>query len=113
MGSNRRYAHRIDERMDQRILEQTAKGGALQSLTRSELELDSEPFTRAPQPRPVHAWVRFGEVPIMVDAEACSWTAYAVAIRFTVAGTEYKTWVWSSAIREPRPRTRATNSSEL
>lgn len=55
MGSNRRYAHRIDERMDQRILEQTAKGGALQSLTRSELELDSEPFTRAPQPRPVRA----------------------------------------------------------
>lgn len=106
MGTNRRYAIQIDERMDQRILEQTAKGGTLQSLTRSELELDSEPFTRAPQPRPVRAWVRFGEIPIMVDAEACSWTAYAVAIRFTVADTEYKTWVWSSAIREVRSPTR-------
>jgi len=93
--------------MDQRILERIARqDGPLQSLTREELELEleREPFTRDPQPKPVRARVRFGETAVTVEAEVCSWTAHAVAIRFTVAGREFNTWVWSSAVREVPPR---------
>lgn len=109
MGTNRRYAHRIDELMDQRLLEIATRGAKPQTLTPSELELDEEPLTRAPKPRPIRAWVRFGEIPVLVDAEACSWTTYAVAIRFTTSETEHKIWVWSSAIRDPRPAARAAS----
>ena len=84
--------------MDDRILARTAASGPLQSLTDAELALDREPFTRDPRPKPVKAWVRFGAVPALVDAEVCSWTSNAVAIRFTIAGTEYKAWVWASAV---------------
>lgn len=107
MGTTKRYAAHYDRLMDQRILERIARqDGPLQSLTREELELEREPFTRDPQPKPVRAWVRFGKTPVTVDAEVCSWTTHAVAIRFTIAGHEFKTWVWSSAVRElpPRPK---------
>lgn len=108
MGTNKRYAAHYDRLMDQRILEGIARrDGPLQSLTREELELDKETFTRDPEPKPVRAWVRFGSTAVTVDAEVCSWTPHAVAIRFTIAGREFKTWVWASAVRElpPRPRT--------
>ncbi|WP_166787980.1 hypothetical protein [Cryobacterium adonitolivorans] len=53
--------------MDQRILERIARqDGPLQSLTREELELEREPFTRDPQPKPVRARVRFGETAVTV-----------------------------------------------
>lgn len=87
--------------MDQRIAERVAAtAGPLQSLSREELELDTEPITRDPQPKPARAWVRFGGTPVLVDAEVVSWTSSAIGIRFTIADTEYKAWVWSSAVRE-------------
>jgi len=105
IGSNKRYGHYFDALLDARVLEGIARdAGPLQSLTADELELDKEPFTRDPQPKPVRAWVRLGTTPVRVDAEVCSWTAHAVAIRFTVAGEEHKTWVWASAVRETPPR---------
>ncbi|MFE1665278.1 hypothetical protein [Microbacterium sp. P02] len=105
MGTSRRYAAHYDRLMDDRIVQRVAEtSGPLQCLRKEELELDHEAFTRDPQPKPVRAWVRFGETPLLVDAEACSWTAHAVAIRFTIAGREFKTWVWSSAVREAPPR---------
>lgn len=99
MGTNRRYAAQVDARMDARVAQSVSAGGPLQSLSDLELQLDQVPFTRDPQPKSVKAWVRFGAVPLMVDAVACSWTPYAVAIRFEVAGVEYRTWVWASAVR--------------
>lgn len=99
MGSNRRYSHHYDRLMDQRIIERVAAtSGPLQSLSREELQLDNEPVTRDPHPKPARAWVRFGGAPVLVDAEVCSWTSSAVAIRFTIAGTEHKAWVWASAV---------------
>lgn len=50
--------------------------------------------------------MRFGETAVTVDAEVCSWTPHAVAIRFTIAGREFKTWVWSCAVREVSPRSK-------
>lgn len=32
--------------------------------------------------RPVEAWVRYGGVPVVIDAEAVAWTEHAVAIRW-------------------------------
>lgn len=100
MGTNRRYAHVIDRRMDERVLETIAKSGPLQTLTAEELELDRLPVTTDPRPAKVKAWVRFGDTGVMVDAEACMWTEHAVAIRFNVAGREYRCWVWRGAVRE-------------
>lgn len=98
MGTNRRYARQLDGRMDDRILERTAASGPLETLLAAELQLDRLAVTTDPQPAPVRAWVRFGGVPIEVDAEACMWTARAVAIRFRVGAKEFRTWVWSSAV---------------
>ncbi|MGC5172074.1 hypothetical protein ACLQ2Q_15615 [Microbacterium sp. DT81.1] len=84
-------------------MERVANSGPLQTLSDAELELGREPFTRDPQPKPVKAWVRFGETPVLVDAEACVWTSNAVGIRFTVAGKQLKTWVWASAVRTKHP----------
>lgn len=103
MGTNRRYADHYDRRMDARILARIVAGGPLQSLTDAELELDKEPLTRDPRPKPVRAWVRFGATPALVDAEACSWTANAVAIRFLIGETQYRAWVWASAVRQVTP----------
>ncbi|MAL05253.1 MAG: hypothetical protein CMH36_00070 [Microbacterium sp.] len=99
MGSNKRYGHHYDRLMDQRLVERAAAtGGPLQSLSRAELNLDFEPVTRDPSPKPARAWVRFGATPVLVDAEVCSWTSSAIAICFTIAGTEHKAWVWAPAV---------------
>jgi len=60
MGTNRRYADRVDRMMDARILQRTAEGGKLQTLSKQELQLASTPCTTDPDPKPVTAWVRFG-----------------------------------------------------
>lgn len=98
MGTNERYADAVDKRMDARILERIARDGDLQTLSVSELRLDQVPLTIDPLPKRVLAWVRFGSVPVLVEADACRWTADAVGIRFEVAGTQHHTWVWASAI---------------
>ncbi|WP_194397290.1 hypothetical protein [Microbacterium atlanticum] len=98
MGTNRRYADHYDRLMGERILQRVAAGGPLETLTRLELRLDDLPCTTDPKPKPVRAWVRFGGTPIQVDAEACMWTPRAIAIRFRISGTEYRCWVWASAV---------------
>lgn len=103
MGTNRRYADAVDRRMDDRILERTAAGGPLQSLTPQELELDRLPLTITPTPERVRAWVHFGEVAVRVDAEALRWTPRAIGIRFSVGDRPMKTWVWASAVERVNP----------
>ncbi|MFK4115029.1 hypothetical protein ACI2K6_10405 [Microbacterium sp. NPDC006705] len=99
MGTNKRYAAAVDRRMDQKILERIARdAGPLQSLSREEIGLDTEPVTIDPKPKPVRAWVRFGATPVWVDGQACRWTSDAVAIRFLVGEAEHRTWVWASAV---------------
>jgi hypothetical protein len=102
LGTNKRYGASIDRRMDARIAESETQGHEVFSLTTAELELDTQPLTKTPIPKPVRAWVRFGPIALRVDAEAVAWTDRAVAIRWTmVSGAEYKAWVWASAV-EPR-----------
>lgn len=94
MGTSNRYAHAVDAQMSERILERAAASGRLQTLGREELQLDVHPCTTDPRPKPVKAWVRFGDSAFQVAAEACMWRTKAVAIRFTVAGRDYRSWVW-------------------
>ncbi len=101
MGTNRRYADSIDRRTSERILDKIAREGRLQTLDAIELEFDRLAVTTDPKPEVVRAWVRFGVVPIRVDAEACMWTATAVAIRFRANEREHKCWVWRGAVESP------------
>lgn len=99
MGTNRRYADAVDRRVNERVLEVTARDAPLQSLTPMELRLDEVPLTIDPRPRrKVRAWVRFGNVPVRVDAVAVRWTPDAVGIVFTVADKEHRCWVWTGAV---------------
>lgn len=86
-------------RVDHRV--SVARDAKLQTLSPLELRLDETPLTIDPKPRRrVKAWVRFGDVPVRVDAIASRWTADAVGIVFTVDGREHRCWVWSSAVEE-------------
>jgi hypothetical protein len=103
MGSNRRYAESLDRLSTERQAAAAMREHEPTSLTTQELDLDEEPLTRAPKPRPVSAWVRYGPRPVLIDAEAVAWTDHAVAIRWrTPDGREDKAWVWSSAVRARR-----------
>lgn len=101
MGTNRRYADAVDRRMNDRALVTIARGAPLQTLTDVELRLDEVPLTIDPKPRrKVRAWVRFGSVPVRVEALAARWTPDAVGIVFQIEETEYRCWIWSSAADE-------------
>lgn len=90
--------------MNERALVTIARGAQLQTLTHVELRLDDVPLTVDPRPRrKVRAWVRFGEVPVRVEALAARWTPDAVGIVFDIDGTTYRCWVWSGAVEEPGP----------
>jgi hypothetical protein len=84
--------------MDARIAERVMVGEP-ESLSPSELQLGKLPLTRTPVPEPVKAWVRYGTVPLEVEAEAVAWTPRAVAIRWTTPkGENHGAWVWASAV---------------
>lgn len=100
MGRSKRYAHAVDAQMSERIFERAAASGRLQTLGREELQLDVHPCTTDPRPKPVTAWVRFGDNAFKVAAKACMWTTKALAIRFKVAEREYRYWVWQGAVDE-------------
>lgn len=101
MGTNRRYADAIDKRVNERALQVIARGEELHTLTPMELRLDEVALTIDPKPRrKVRAWVRFGNVPVRVEAVAARWTADAVGIVFHVGEDEHRCWVWMGAVAE-------------
>lgn len=101
MGTDRRYADAIDRRMNERALQVVARGETLQTLTPMELQLDKVPITVDPAPRRrVRVWVRFGNVPVQVEAVAARWSPDAVGIVFHVREGEHRCWVWGGAAEE-------------
>lgn len=101
MGTSKRYAHAVDAQINNRALEVVARDAQLQTLTTMELRLAEVPLTIDPRPhRKVRAWVRFGAVPIQVDALAARWTPDAVGIVFRVGEREHRCWVWNGAVDE-------------
>lgn len=88
----------VARQIDERIVDVVARGASLRTLSNQELQLDRLAVTIDPIPKPVKAWVRFDDIPVRVDAEACRWTSSAVGIRFRVAGREMRCWVWRGAV---------------
>jgi hypothetical protein len=86
--------------MGARVNQSIMRGTEPESLSSVELGLESEPLTRTPIPRPVKAWVRYGKIPIQVDAVVTAWTTRAVAIKWESPDGEHKAWVWSNAVVE-------------
>jgi hypothetical protein len=99
LGTSKRYADHYDRLMAAKVNEGMMRGQQPDSLQAAELQLDLEPLTRAPEPRPVKAWVRYGTVSIRVDAMAVAWTEFAVAIKWTSPDGEHRAWLWGSAVR--------------
>lgn len=101
MGTNKRYADAIDRRMNERIVEVVTRDKTPSTLSPAELALDVEPITRTPVARPVKAWVRYGDVPLLVEAEVVAWTSRAAAVRWrSPAGEVHRAWVWLSAVTD-------------
>jgi hypothetical protein len=98
MGTSKRYADSVDRRMSSRVNESVMRGAEPESLTNAELDLQHEPQTRTPIPRPVTAWVRYGKIPVQVDAVVTAWTTKAVAIKWDSPDGEQKAWVWANAV---------------
>jgi len=88
--------------MNDRVNESIMRGAHPESLSNVELELETEPLTRIPVPRPVRAWVRYGNIRIHVDAVVTAWTTQAVAIKWESPDGEHRAWVWSNAVVERR-----------
>jgi len=101
LGTNKRYAAHYDKLRDQKVVEMIMRdGGTPDTLGEAELELHSEAVVRPSVALKVRAWVRYGTVPVKVEAEAVAWTAFAVAIRWRGPGEEiHKAWVWAAAVR--------------
>lgn len=96
MGSNRRYSgHGIDGPVDAVIVRPKPIG-----LTEREVDPERNPITRAPEPIPAHAWVRFHEASIEPAVEIIEWNDRAVHIRWTMHGGQaMSAWVWKGAVR--------------
>jgi hypothetical protein len=79
-----------------------ARGKTPDTLLEVELQLGAVPLTKTPTPKPVRAWVRYGGVPVEVDALAVAWTARAVAVTWRIPDEEepHRAWVWASAVTE-------------
>lgn len=88
----------FDKLADDRILQRIASEHPLQTLTPRELQTDTLPVTRDPQPKPCKAWVRFGPHPLQVDAVVVVWNDVACGISFKVGESELRCWVWANAV---------------
>lgn len=103
MGASKRLAAHYDMRAQHQEIIRAARAGPLQSLTDRELALREQPLTIYPQPyQRVHAWVRFGAVPVWVDAKLARSTPLAAGIEFRKGDQTFRCWVWGNAIQQPR-----------
>ena len=99
MSSSKRYEAHYDRLMDERILRRIASESPLQTLTDKELQRDTLPITRDPQPKPCKAWVRFGPHAMHVDAVVVAWNDVACGIQFSLGGEQQaRCWVWANAV---------------
>lgn len=84
--------------MDDRILARIAAQHPLQSLTPQERQADTLPVTRDPQPKPCHAWVRFGPHSMRVEGTVVVWNDVACGVSFQIGNKEHRCWVWANAV---------------
>jgi hypothetical protein len=101
MGKPGRYQPSYDTaREATHRVEVMRRGDSPQSLTDAEIERGEAAVTRAPDPIPVAAWVRYGTTSIRVDGFTSTWTAKAVEVLWrTPNGDTHRAWVWANAVR--------------
>ncbi|GAA2230490.1 hypothetical protein N1031_07095 [Herbiconiux moechotypicola] len=94
MGSNRRYGSDVTDAALNEMLVRP------RPISLSEGERGAAEVREASEPVPVKAWVRFPEMPVLVDGRAVAWTDRAVWVEFTMRdGSTMRAWVWASAVR--------------
>ena len=98
MGTDKRDGDHFYRLMDERILQRIAADNPLQTLTDQELQKATLPITRDPDPKPCHAWVRFGPHSILVRATVVVWNDLACGIEFGVGERRVRCWVWANAV---------------
>ena len=99
MGTNKRYADRIDREQAAKTDQIIVRDSTPSSLSREELELDRQPLTRTPVPISARAWVHYGVHALRLEVEIVAWTPKACAVRWTTStGREDRAWVWANAV---------------
>lgn len=102
MGQTPRAAEANYRARQRREWDDIMRAGKPDSLTEAEVNLATHPLTKAPEPRPVAAWVRYGSRAVWVKGFTSMWTDAAAKVRWTVPqGGWHEAWVWSGAV-EPR-----------
>jgi len=98
MGSNRRYADKIDAQMSRRISEMAIRPQPV-SLSEEELDAQADPIIEAKSPVRIRSWVRYPETVTRVEGTAVAWTSRAVKIAWKAPdGVERTAWVWASSV---------------
>lgn len=100
IATTERGRARQADRVGNEILRMIASKAPPATLTEAELEFDKYPVTKPATARPVWAWVRYGAIPIRVEAELCAWTSAHAAVRWRVPGVGvHRSWIWANAVQ--------------
>ena len=98
MGTNRRYADRVDQRMAARAQE-VASAARPVGLSPAEVDLARQPTRSHGTPIAIRAWVHFTAAPAQLEGVAVEWTDTAVHVELAdAAGRRHRLWVWASAV---------------
>lgn len=111
MGGRTRYQPFYDAaREDKHRAEVMRRGDPPQTLSDAEIERGEVAVTRAPEPVPVSAWVRYAGTPVRINGLTSTWTTRAVEVLWrTPSGETHRAWVWANAVR----RRQLTNEERL
>ncbi|WP_440709744.1 hypothetical protein [Herbiconiux sp. YIM B11900] len=99
MGTNKRYAHRIDQQMDRRI-EESAMRPKIESLPPAVTGIDHDKPVKAPEPIEVEAWVPISSGTVKIQARVVEWNTKAAHIEWRdSSGNERAAWVYLGAVK--------------
>lgn len=113
MGTNRRYAHRVDQQMATRA-QQVASAARPVGLSEVEVDLANRPARSQTVPVPIRAWVQFTPTPAQLQGVAVEWNDVAVHVELVdAAGRRHRLWVWASAVERVEPRATPPHASDI
>ena len=103
MGTNRRYADRLDQQTATRA-QQVASASRPVGLSPLEVDLATQPARSNGGPVPVRAWVQLAPAPVRLEGVAVEWNDAAVHVELVDDhGRRHRLWVWASAVDRVDP----------
>lgn len=103
MGTNRRYADRVDQQMATRA-QQVASAPRPLGLSPVEVDLARHPARSQSAPVLIRAWVQFTPAPAQLEGVAVEWNDVAVHVELVDGdGRRHRLWVWASAVERNAP----------